>query len=138
MGGVKNGYFTRNHFIEISQLGKNLKNYDGDIYSTIYRYDNRDQNTANFVAPLYLDLDIDDIENNFAKIKQDLALVLRRLKTVFGISDKDIELYFSGSKGFHILVSHVIFGFEPSRDIHKQYKKIAEIGRASCRERVLW
>jgi hypothetical protein len=125
MGGVKNGYFTRNKFIEINQLNKHLNEYDGDIYSTIYRYDSKDQNTANFIAPLYLDLDIDDIEHNFYKIKQDLALVLRRLKTVFSLSDKDIELYFSGSKGFHILVNHNIFGFEPSRDINKQYKKVA-------------
>ncbi len=125
MGGVKNGYFTRNHFIEMNQLSKHLKDYDGDIYSTIYRYDSTDQNTANFIAPLYLDLDIDDIENNFNKIKQDLALVLRRLKSMFSLSDKDIELYFSGSKGFHILVNHNIFGFEPSRDINKQYKKVA-------------
>ena len=125
MGGQKNGFFTRNHFIEMSQLRNHIKDYDGDVYSTIYRYDSRDQNTANFIAPLYLDLDIDDIDNNFDKIKQDLALVLRRLKTVFHISDKDIELYFSGSKGFHILIHHTIFGFEPSRDINKQYKKVA-------------
>ena len=125
MGGTKNGFFTRNHFIDISQLNNNIKQYDGDVYSTVYRYDSKDQNTANFIAPLYLDLDIDDIENNFNKIKQDLALVLRRLKTVFYLSDKDIELYFSGSKGFHILVSHNIFGFEPSRDLNKQLKKIA-------------
>ena len=125
MGGQKNGFFTRNHFIDISQLNNNIKNYDGDVYSTIYRYDSKDQNTANFIAPLYLDLDIDDIEHNFNKIKQDLALVLRRLKTVFYLSDKDIELYFSGSKGFHVLVSHNIFGFEPSRDLHKQLKKVA-------------
>ena len=45
---------------------------------------------------LYLDLDIDDIENNFIKIKQDLLLVIRRLKTLFYLEDKDIELYFSG------------------------------------------
>ena len=125
MGGTKNGFFTRNYFIDINQLSQNIKNYDGDVYSTIYRYDSKDQNTANFIAPLYLDLDIDDIEHNFSKIKQDLALVLRRLKTVFYLSDKDIELYFSGSKGFHILVNHNIFGFEPSRDINKQYKKVA-------------
>ena len=125
LGGTKNGFFTRNHFVDISQIKNNLKLFDGDIYSTVYRYDSKDQNTANFIAPLYSDLDIDDIEHNFNKIKQDLALVLRRLKTVFHLSDKDIELYFSGSKGFHILVSHVIFGFEPSRDINKQYKKVA-------------
>ena len=125
MGGTKNGFFTRNYFIDISQLNNNIKNYDGDVYSTVYRYDSKDQNTANFIAPLYLDLDIDDIEHNFNKIKQDLALVLRRLKTLFYLSDKDIELYFSGSKGFHILVNQNIFGFEPSRDLHKQLKKVA-------------
>ena len=125
MGGVKNGHFTRNYFIESKELKNNLNKYDGDIYSTIYKYDSTDQNTANYIAPLYLDLDIDDIEVNFLKVKQDLLLVMRRLKTVFNLSDKDIELYFSGSKGFHILVSHSIFGFEPSRDINKQYKKVA-------------
>ena len=125
MGGQKNGYFTRNNFVDISQMNNHLKEYDGDIYSTVYRYDSKDQNTANFIAPLYLDLDIDDIEHNFHKIKQDLALVLRRLKSIFHLSDKDIELYFSGSKGFHILVHYNIFGFEPSRDLHKQLKKIA-------------
>ena len=92
MGGQKNGFFTRNHFIEMNQLRNHIKDYDGDVYSTIYRYDSKDQNTANFIAPLYLDLDIDDIDKNFDKIKQDLALVLRRLKNVFHISDKDIEL----------------------------------------------
>ena len=125
MGGQKNGYFTRNHFIDAKDLKANLSNYDGDIYCTIYKYDSEDQNTANFIAPLYLDLDIDDIEDNFIKIKQDLLLIMRRLKTAFYLSDKDIEIYFSGSKGFHILISHKIFGFEPSRDINKLYKKIA-------------
>lgn len=125
IGGVKNGYFTRNKFIDITALRKHINEYDGDVYSTIYRYDSQDQNTANFIAPLYLDLDIDDIEHNFLKIKQDLALVLRRLRTVFYLSDKDIELYFSGSKGFHVLVHHSIFGFEPSKNLHKQYKKVA-------------
>ena len=125
MGGQKNGYFTRNHFINIKDLKENLKQYDGDTYCTVYRYDSEDQNTANFIAPLYFDLDIDDIENNFMKVKQDLLLVMRRLKTLFNLSNKDIELFFSGSKGFHILINHKIFGFEPSKNINKQYKKIA-------------
>ena len=125
LGGVKNGFFTRNYFMEVKDMKKNLSQFDGDVYSTVYKYDSRDTNTANFIAPLYLDLDIDDIENNFMKIKQDLLLIMRKLKTMFALSDKDIEIYFSGSKGFHILVSHKVFGFEPSRDINKQYKKVA-------------
>ena len=125
LGGQKNGYFTRNIFIDSKDLKSSIKQFDGDIYSTIYKYDSTDQNTANFIAPLYLDLDIDNIEDNFIKIKQDLLLVIRRLKTLFYLEDKDIEIFFSGSKGFHILVSHKIFGFEPSKNINKYYKKVA-------------
>ena len=108
LGGQKNGYFVRNIFVESKQMRESIKQFDGDIYSTIYRYDSKDQNTANFIAPLYLDLDIDDIENNFFKIKQDLLLVMRRLKTMFYLSDKEIEIYFSGSKGFHILIINLV------------------------------
>ena len=125
MGGNINGYFSRNFFIDINDLDKHLNRYTGDTYTTIYRYDSKDQNTANFIAPLYFDLDIDDIENNFSKIKQDLALITRKLKVMFHLSDNDIDLYFSGSKGFHILIDSNIFGLEPSRDLNKQYKKIA-------------
>jgi hypothetical protein len=125
LGGQKGGYFTRNIVIESNKLKEGIKQFDGDVYSTIYKYDNQDINKANFIAPLYLDLDIDDIENNFIKVKQDLLLIMRKIKTMFYLSDNDIEIYFSGSKGFHILISNDIFGFEPSQDINKQYKKIA-------------
>jgi hypothetical protein len=125
LGGRINGNFTRNYFININDLYKHIGRYTDDTYMTIYRYDSKDQNTANFIAPMYFDLDIDDIEQNFIKIKQDLSLVMRKLKTLFHISDNDIDLYFSGSKGFHILIDSIIFGFEPGRELNKQYKKIA-------------
>lgn len=125
LGGIRDGYFIRKVFIKDNELKNNLKTFESDTYMTIYKYDNQDQNNANFIAPLYLDLDIDDIENNFFKIKQDLLLLIRRLKTLFFLEDKDIEIFFSGSKGFHILVSHKVFGFQPSKDINKQYKKVA-------------
>jgi hypothetical protein len=125
LGGRINGNFTRNYFININDLNKHINRYTDDTYMTIYRYDSKDQNTANFIAPMYFDLDIDDIEQNFIKIKQDLSLVMRKLKTLFHISDNDIDLYFSGSKGFHILIDSIIFGFEPGRELNKQYKKIA-------------
>ncbi len=35
LGGTKNGFFTRNHFVDVSQIKNNLKLFDGDIYSTI-------------------------------------------------------------------------------------------------------
>ena len=126
IGGVKNGQFTRNHFINENELENHLDKYNNtDVYRTVYRYESKNIMTSNFIGPLYLDLDIDDIENNFLKIKQDLFLIIRRLTTQFSIKTDDIEIYFSGSKGFHVLISEDIFGFEPSKDLNKAYKKIA-------------
>ena len=126
IGGVKNGQFVRNHFIKEGDLQNHLHKFNNtDVYRTVYRYENKNIMTTDFIGPFYLDLDIDDIENNFMKIKQDLMLIIRRLTSQFSIDVNDIELYFSGSKGFHILISEDIFGFEPSKDINKYYKKIA-------------
>ena len=36
-----------------------------------------------------------------------------------------VQIYFSGSKGFHILVEPEVFGIEPRQNLNEQYKTIA-------------
>jgi hypothetical protein len=96
-----------------------------DVYATVYKYDIQDQDKANVIAPLYIDLDVDNIEENFDKLKRDLALVLRQLKVMLRLTDNEVEVYFSGSKGFHIMVSHKVLGLEPCKDLNEKYKLIA-------------
>lgn len=125
VGGIKNNNFTRNKFGRKKELSNLIKQFDGDKYTTIYSYENEDINSCKFIAPFYLDLDIDDIENNFDKLIRDLKLIIFRLKHELHLSNNDIDIYFSGSKGFHIIVNQKVFGFEPSRNLNKQLKKIA-------------
>lgn len=127
LGGVVNGSFRRNVFTEIDKIDEAIKKigFNGDVYQTIYRYETKNSDESNFIAPLYFDLDIDDIENNYGKIKIDLMLLVRQLCTMFSLSEDDVEIYFSGSKGFHILINEEIFGFEGSRDLNKDLKLIA-------------
>ena len=125
VGGKINNNFSRNYYINKSELNNAIQRFDGDTYMTIYSYESEDINTTNFIAPFYLDLDIDDIENNYDKLIIDLKIVYKKLCDTFKIDKSDIQLYFSGSKGFHILISDKIFGFEPNRDINKKFKKIA-------------
>ena len=125
VGGKINNSFNRNYYINKSELNEAIKRFDGDTYMTIYSYESEDIATTNYVAPFYLDLDIDDIENNYDKLLIDLKIVYKKLCDTFKIDRSDIQLYFSGSKGFHILISDKIFGFEPNRDINKKFKKIA-------------
>ncbi len=131
VGGVINDSFTRNRYCPKSEINNHLEQFTGDKYMTIYSYESNNINSCNFIAPLYLDFDIDDLESNYDKLMRDLKIVVYRLKTEFYLEDKDIEIYFSGAKGFHILVDYKVFGFEPSRTLNKDLKAIALYFKAS-------
>ena len=131
VGGVINNNFTRNRYCLKSELDKYIEQFTGDKYMTIYSYDSRNINTCNYIAPFYLDFDIDQLEENYDKLIRDLKLVIYRLKTELCLDANDINIYFSGAKGFHILIDHKVLGLEPSRNINKQYKKLALYYKAS-------
>lgn len=126
IGGKTNNVFRRNIVVELNKKNEAIdKNNFTDTYSTIYSYDNKDQNIANYIAPLYIDLDAEYLERDYEKLRRDVFLIIRRLKTLFFLEDDNIQLYFSGSKGFHILVPYEVFGFTLSKDINTKYKIIA-------------
>lgn len=123
-GGVQNNTFRRNIFGE--QNDENIINsFESDTYCTIYKYDNENIDSCNFIAPLYLDLDIDNIEEDYNKLIRDLKILIHKLITEFHVEQNDIQIYFSGSKGFHLIISENIFGFEPGRTLNKDLKKVA-------------
>lgn len=123
-GGIKNNTFCRNIFGKENDENI-ISNFDSDTYCTIYKYENNNTGTCNFISPLYLDLDIDNIEDKFNLLVRDLKIIINKLITEFHITKEDIQIYFSGSKGFHILISEDIFGFEADRTLNKELKKIA-------------
>lgn len=123
-GGIKNNTFCRNIFSTDNDQSI-IDTFERDIYKTIYRYENKSIDTCNFVSPLYLDLDIDNIEENYDKLIRDLKILIHKLMSEFYLEMDDIQIYFSGSKGFHIIISENIFGFVPNRTINKDLKKIA-------------
>lgn len=122
-----NDIFRRNFYIDITKdnINDKLKGFEKDKYTTVYSYENTNIDTCNFIAPLYIDLDIDDIENNYDKLIRDLKIIYRQLKVLFLLTDDEITVYFSGAKGFHIIVHQNVFGFEPSRTLNKDLKKVA-------------
>lgn len=131
VGGVINNNFTRNRYCLKSKMNESLQQFTGDKYMTIYSYESENINTCNFIAPLYLDFDIDDLENNYDKLIRDLRIIVYRLKSELHLDANDIQIFFSGAKGFHILVDYRILGFEPSRTLNKDLKTIALYYKAS-------
>lgn len=126
IGGKVNDVFRRNIIVEKSKKEEAIKRYNFlDTYSTIYEYDNKDQDRANFIAPLYIDLDADNLEEDYDKLKRDVMLLTRKLKIMFNLTDDNLQIFFSGSKGFHILVPYSVFGLEYGKEINNMYKSIA-------------
>lgn len=126
IGGRVNGVFRRNIVVESNKKEEAIKKYEfTDTYSTIYKYDNHRQDGANIIAPMYIDLDIDNLEKDFDRLRRDVLLITRKLITMFGIKEENIQYFFSGSKGFHILIPSEVFGISPIRDLNDKYKMLA-------------
>ena len=131
--GVHNGsYFQRNMYQRCDQQKEAIQTlrdgYDNtDIYKCMYAYENDDYDNARIYAPMYLDFDIDAIEDkaNFRKVKADLNMTIMALNEDWGIPVEMLKIYFSGNKGFHIIIDPVIFGAESKQDLNLDYKIFA-------------
>lgn len=100
-----------------------LKAYENtDVYYTIYTYYGEDKDTCPILAPLYLDFDDDDVEGHFIEERSDVYRAVHLLSKWFKAPIEQVRLYFSGSKGFHIVVPHELFGWLPSKDLNTKLK----------------
>lgn len=125
-GSLDNNNFKRNIMCSPKEVLDKAKEYKlKDTYSTIYRYNIPNQDLSNVIAPFYIDLDIDDIEKDYDKLKRDLFLIHRQLKNKLHLKDEDIEIFFSGSKGFHLLINEQILGVDPCKNLNDMYKLLA-------------
>ncbi|TYS60511.1 DNA primase [Sutcliffiella horikoshii] len=75
-----------------------------------------------YTAPLYFDL---DHAENPAVSQADAVKLIKFFTEDLDIREKDIWVYFSGSKGFHILINSQALGIHPRADLHKIFKHIA-------------
>ena len=72
--------------------------------------------------PLFFDLDSNDGPE---KAIGDLRKLYSYLHEFLEIPDAYIHVYFSGKKGFHLIVEPEIFGINPDKDVHLKVKRAA-------------
>lgn len=100
-----------------------LKAYaNTDVYYTIYTYYGEDKDKCPILAPLYLDFDDDDVEGHYLEERSDVYRAVQLLSKWFKVPVEQIRLYFSGSKGFHVIIPHEVFGWAPSADLNTRLK----------------
>ena len=131
-GGVKNDTFTRNAFIAHDiNFTKKAAAYIADrdctdVYRTTFCYDNTNVKESSLYGDLYFDLDKDiKNEDDFKAIKSDALIVHSYLSMRMKVPAEQIRVYFSGSKGFHIVVPAEVIGIEQKDSLNEEYKLIA-------------
>lgn len=108
------------------QVDKYRNKYNNTgVYTSVFRYKEPNLGAVS-IAPLYFDLDSDDL-----KVSHRDARFLYSYLNSF-LPPDSVRVYFTGSKGFHLEVDHITLGVSPSMDLPNTYKLIAE----DCRDRL--
>lgn len=116
--------FKRKDFLPHSLLRSViLKRNNYGVFQTTFRYDIENQDEANLYGDFYLDFDSD----NFEYVRKDALKAISYLKVVFNLKvpTKQLQIFFSGNKGVHIIVPGEILGVTPRKDLNEIYKTIA-------------
>lgn len=96
---------------------------DFNCFATVQRYANESKVDGEaFLAPLYFDLDY-DADPNVAQA--DAVKIVDFFLQELDIKETDVRIYFSGNKGFHILIDERALGIKAQADLHRVYKHIA-------------
>lgn len=100
------GGWVRNHFARfddadaIAAWREQFENRD--VYASVCRFDQPSRDAA-YVCDFYLDVDAEDLAVARSETLKACDLIMERLETI-------PELFFSGAKGFHVIVPRSVFG----------------------------
>lgn len=132
-GLASNGFFSRKKYIKlddpkIEELKSSFfKKYCEDQYQCIYFYEDiNDIDHCKIYGNLYFDLDGNVYTlDGFSKIRNDVLQLLTFFLDI-GLKESEIELYFSGAKGFHVIIPAKVLGIIPSTNLNELYKAWAQ------------
>jgi hypothetical protein len=124
------GFVQRYSEIDFSPFANefyiSLFGFDNSIYDYLSINENSVSGFSGnyFAKAFYFDVDNEDVE-----LAQESAKVLvKALYHSLAIHPKDLQIYFSGAKGFHIRLDENLFsGFEPSKDLPKTHNILSAL-----------
>ena len=116
--------FNRNVYINYHEFFKFIETHSYvDTYCSAYLYSTQKIDEAELYGNLYLDFDDAD---NFNNAREDIIHTLSFFKIVYKIPSDQMKIYFSGHKGFHLIIPKEILGIEPNKNLNGIFKTIAE------------
>ena len=112
---------------EFNKLRKKYKNTD--VYRSIFTYDSKDLEKAKILGPFCIDFDTKDLNENTLEImKKQITHAIFYLLYKLSVPITYQKIYFSGNKGFHLVIEPEVFGLEYEDDnITRKYKTLATL-----------
>ena len=118
--------FNRNYFTDEKSIVSYRAKYNNiGLYRSAYWYNNIENV---YESALFSDLYFDfDSEDDIDKAREDLLFVIWKmhLKNGFSLPMEAFRIYFSGKKGFHLVIPHEYIGIKPHYQLDKLFKWIA-------------
>lgn len=149
----------RNKVIKVKELNKFIKEWINgnkklvDCFRTYFKYPqdfldyyNKHKSVRGYngsCSATYFPIDIDS-KNNLQDALDKTRDCLNRLRREFKVELKNLRIFFSGSKGFHIEIPTKLFGgFIPSPRLHEELKALAkllseDVDLSICEKLRLW
>ena len=138
-GGIRDKWFHRKEYIKrdenfLDKMDAFIDAHDNtDIYYCVYNYENENIETCKLLGSLYLDFDGSiESEETFEEVRRETLMAVNYFATYWSIPINMIEIYFSGNKGFHIVIPWQILGLQPDAELNVKFKMIAKLVAKQC------
>ena len=130
------GAHRRNHVMTIEDLRRRYPTGRTDCYRTAFRYPEvfyqwwreHRRSVLGYRGPMwadwfYLDIDSGNLQESLAAARE----AVRMLEARFDLDPRYVWPYFSGSKGFHLLLPHRLFGWVPSEQLASAFRALVSL-----------
>lgn len=129
VGGKCGDYFRRNIIFPLSESKKAMqtiieKTNKRDAYYCVYFFDQKDRKKGTkYLAPLYFDIDGDiHTDAGYEDTRMAALSLIQILQSELRLKLNEISVFFSGSKGFHIMVPSTVLKIPFSSKLNLIYK----------------
>lgn len=129
VGGMAGEYFTRNKIFPLEQRQAGFQKIiqmcnNTDVYYCTYVFDKKDRKEGTrYYSPLYFDIDGDiSTDKGFEELRMAVLSLASALNMELRVKQNEMKFYFSGSKGFHILIPPTVLGIKPHTKLNMLYK----------------
>ena len=138
-GGKRDKWFHRKEYYKrdenfADKLDEFISSHNNtDVYYCVYNYENEDIDHCKMLGSPYLDFDTDiESEEAFDEVRKEVRMAMNYFVTYWKVPINMIEVYFSGNKGFHLVIPYQVLGIKADAELNLKFKQVAQLVIKQC------